>query len=437
MNNNNDIKIPDIIPELERGPLWLKEKRHASREAYNRIPLPSRNLHLWRYTDPNKFTMDREKAVDMAFNEGYDIVEKTELNHLQEGNLAALVTDLGGKTINFYGLEKLISKGIVVSTLSEAVEKHYDLVEQYLYRLVNSHTGKFEALNGALWNDGIFIYIPKNMTIENPIHLLRESGLANSVQFPRLLIVVGENAELTIIDEYGGGCQDENKVPSYTNGTVELFGLENSHTRYVMLQRQQPSATFYLNHRALIEKGADMLTITLAFGGALSKHNFGVILNGPGANSNMYGLLFGSDHQHFDNHTLHQHLSGQTTSNINFKTALSDQAVSAYTGLIKIDHKSKNCEAYQENRNLLLNKGTKAETIPVLEILNEDVMCSHGATVGPVDPAQLFYLRSRGIPHTEAVRMIVNGFVDNTIKQVPKDLQKRIQTYVTERLEHI
>ena len=151
----------------------------------------------------------------------------------------------------------------------------------------------------------------------------------------------------------------------------------------------------------------------------------------------MYGLLFGSGYQHFDNHTLHDHRSGQTFSNINFKVVLRDKAVSAYTGLIKIENHAKGCQAYQENRNLLLSKGTRAETIPELEILNEDVSCSHGATIGPIDPMQVFYLESRGIRHDEAVRMVVSGFVSNTLQQVPDDLRERISAFVEQRLEGI
>ena len=116
---------------------------------------------------------------------------------------------------------------------------------------------------------------------------------------------------------------------------------------------------------------------------------------------------------------------------------LSGKATSAYTGLIRIDHNAQVCEAYQENRNLLLNSGTRAESIPELEILNEEVMCTHGATVGPIDPMELFYLNSRGIAEREAVQMVVSGFVASTLKLVPDDLRERITEIVTQRLEAI
>jgi Fe-S cluster assembly protein SufD len=430
-------QIDELAPALRRGPQWLRERRLHERETFNNTPLPRRGLHLWRYTDPAKFLISQESVKDTAIAEGQDAVEAVALSHLQQGHLAGLVSDFGGREIRIHGSEQLTKSGVVIASLSDAVKKNHALVEKLLYQLVNSRTGKFEAMNGALFNDGIFIYVPDNVVIDRPLHLLREAGHENSTYFPRLLVIVGENAEVTIVDEYGGGSQDFERGISHCNGVVEIFGGPDSRIRYVALQRQAGATRTYLTHRARIERGASMLTVPLVFGGAVSKQNFGVILNGEGAESTIYGLLFGSEYQHFDNHTLHHHTAGKTFSNIDFKVVLRDRAVSAYTGLIRIDKSARGCEAYQENRNLLLNKGTKAETIPELEILNEDVKCTHGATIGPIDPLSVFYLTSRGIRYPEAVRMIVSGFVESTLKRIPEDLKERITEFVAQRLEGI
>jgi Fe-S cluster assembly protein SufD len=371
----------------------------------------------------------------MAVNGKFEAAKMVEQKHLRNGRLTGLITDVAGREITAHGFKEIIARGGLVISLAAAVETHRALVEPHMYSLVNAQTGKFEAMNGALWHDGIFLYIPDNLAIEKPIHLLRQAGGPGSAAFPRLLVVAGKSAEVTLIDEYGGGPADDTKGLAYSNAAVEIMAQDDSRVRYISLQRQTAGARFYLTHRARIGRGAQMLTIPLAFGGALSKQNFGVILDGPGADSRMYGLLFGSQHQHLDNHTLHHHAAGQTYSNINFKVVLRDRALSAYTGLIRIDKAARGCEAYQENRNLLLNEGTRAETIPELEILNEDVSCSHGATLGPIDPLLTFYLGSRGIPEPEAVRMIVGGFVADTVKLVPDDIRERISSFVDERLE--
>lgn len=430
-----DFSIPDLAPELLRGPTWLRDIRNRSRELFNNTPVPRRGLHLWRYTDPTKFLVDRARILDTDYGENFGAVEKIVQEHLKQGNLSGVVTDLAGRKIDFFGVEDIIAQGVTVTRLSEAVEQHPELLERYLYQLVNSDTGKFEAMNCALWNDGIFIYVPDGVTVKQPLHLLRESGLGGSVQYPRLLVIVGRNSELTLVDEYGGGSTDRAQISSYANGAVEIFGLEDSRTSYVFLQRQASGMNSYLTHRARIEQGAQMLTIPLAFGGSIAKQNFGVTLNGQGAESRMQGLLFGSGFQQGDNHTLHLHAAGNTHSSIDFKVVLRDRARSAYTGLIRIEKDARTCEAYQENRNLLLGRETRAQTIPELEILNEDVRCSHGATIGPIDPLPIFYLQSRGIGLAEAIRMIVSGFVAKTLDNLPENLKARINDFVSQRLE--
>ena len=433
MSQSQEFLFPDIAPDEERGPDWLRDLRATARKSFNASPLPQRGLHLWRYTDPASFVYPDNPAeiADADFTTGAG------LKHLRHQHTAVHVSEYGGRLIECRDLEGDDYSGLYIAPLSVAVESRRSLVEKHLYQLVNLQTGKFEAMNGALWRDGIFVHVPDNTVISKPIHLLREAGGAFSVQFPRLLVIVGRNAEITLIDEYIGGAESNDAGVSYSNGAVEIFGAPDSRVRYVSLQRQEPGIRTFLTMRARIEQGASMLTVPLVFGAAVTKQNFGVILNGSGAQSDMYGLVFGSEHRHFDNHTLHHHAAGHTRSNINFKVILRDRSVSAYTGLIRIDHDAQVCEAYQENRNLLLNTGTKAESIPELEILNEEVMCTHGATVGPIDPMSLFYLTSRGIPRAEAVRMIVSGFVNPTIELLPVDLREQIAEIVARRLESI
>lgn len=436
----NEIKnysIEQLEPELLTGPNWLTEKREISKTAFNQAPVPRRGLHLWRYTDPSQFLFDRAQMTETETSQNHKKVEEVAIKLLSQEHTSGLAVDLSGREISIHGAATFGKSGLIVTSLSEAMSSRPKLVEPYLYKLINNESGKFEAMNGALWSDGIFIYVPDNASIEKPLHILHDAGVENSMSFPRVLIVVGKNAECTIIDEYSGGGMNREKGVTYANGAVEIFGLNDSRTRYVFLQRQASAITSYLTHRAQIERGANMMTIALSFGGSVTKQNFGVTLNGPGAESNMYGLLFGTDRQHFDNHTLHKHASGQTRSNIDFKVVLRDRALSAYTGLIRIENRAKGCEAYQENRNLLLNPGARAETIPELEILNEDVTCTHGATIGPIDPDMVFYLTSRGLTKPEAVQMIVSGFVADTLKMVPEDLRVRIADFVEQRLENI
>jgi Fe-S cluster assembly protein SufD len=427
--------IPELPKDVTRGPQWLSDKRNSLRLNFNDTPLPRRGLKLWRYTDPAKFAADGTTSPAFSPSTNFAEVEAELRRQLTDKHIAALVIDRGGREITTTVPDEIAKSGIVILPLAQAVSSHTPLIEPRLYQLVNSQTGKFEALNGALWQDGIFVYVPDNKTIELPIHLMREAGAGASRQFPRLLVVVGKNAQVTLVDEYSGGSTDAATGVSTSHGVVEIFAGHDSRVQYLSLQRQTAGMNSYLTHRARIEAGAQMVTIPLAFGGNLSKQNFGVILDGAGADSRMFGLAFGTEHQQFDNHTLHHHAAGPTTSNIDFKVVLRDKAMSAYTGLIRIDHSAKGCQAYQENRNLLLTPGARAESVPELEILNEDVSCTHGATVGPIDPMQVFYLNCRGIDHDTAVRMVVAGFLNKTLQLVPEEIRDRVASLIQTRLE--
>ncbi len=406
MNTNIEKQmIPEDISELELGPDWLKERRRLARNGFNEQPLPHRGVALWRYTDPGDL---------IAFGHGTE-----------------------NETVTFDIPDEAREMGVMVMSLDEAVESHHDLIEPYLCQLVNSEVGKLEAENSALWNNGSFVYVPDKVAIADPIRITHSIGNNTASAFPRTLIVVGRQSEVDLIDEYTGGPDTDAEGHAHLNGAVEIVGLEASHTRYISLQRLSRATRMYQTHRAKIDRSATMLTVPLAFGGSLTKQNYGVSLDGPGAESRMYGLLFGSGRQHFDNHTLHHHAHGDTYSEIDLKVVLRDKALSAYTGLIRIEQDAPNCQAYQTNRNLMLNPGTRAETIPELEILNQEVSCSHGATIGPIDPMEIFFLNSRGIPTTEAVRMIVTGFFASTLKLVPEDLREQITDFMVERLEDL
>ncbi|MBU8932982.1 MAG: Fe-S cluster assembly protein SufD [candidate division Zixibacteria bacterium] len=435
---DTSIETTSLIPESALSsngePQWLHEMRIAALKDYNEAALPPRGVALWRYTDPTRFLIDPDQLVAKSSSDSCHELAVSDRDRVDIDRVAALVTDCCGREIEINAGSNLGDK-VILSSLISAMDTHEDLIRKYLGQLVNSKTGKFEATNTALWQDGLFVYVPDNTAVEKPIHLLRYACGAGTTYLPRLLVVLGRNARLTLIDEYIGGSAMTDDGYAAVNGAVEIFGGENSRCNYVSLQRQATGTRMYLSHRSRIERGAGAFTIPLALGGGISKQSFGVDLNGEGAESNIYGLLFGAGRQQFDNHTLHHHGAGHTISNIDFKVVLRDKARSAYTGLIRIDQPARACEAYQENRNLLLNTGTRAETIPELEILNEDVQCSHGATIGPVDPEMVFFLEARGIAREQAIAMIVSGFVAGTLEHIPETLRNRLVEVVRKRLE--
>jgi Fe-S cluster assembly protein SufD len=189
------------------------------------------------------------------------------------------------------------------------------------------------------------------------------------------------------------------------------------------------SDRLHLTHRNIINRDVSMRSHSISVGSGHAKVNWGTVLQGKGATSHWTGMMMAGQEQHFDLHTIHRHSSGETFSNLDYKVALKDRAVSAYTGRINIDESAEFCEAYQENRNLLLSDTAKVESIPELEISNDEVKCSHGVTVGMLEDEQIFYLTSRGIGHDEAMRIILEGFFEQPLEDVPvpiRDLGRKL-----------
>jgi Fe-S cluster assembly protein SufD len=415
---------------LHFEPEWLYRMRKESWESHLSLPLPDRTKHLWRYSDPRLFLIENPHVF-------MDIIPP--IMSSGDGDRPPSSKEYAAIGYNQPDMSTIVKlspelkeSGVILKSLIVASKEDEEIVVKYLGRLVGHDFGKFEAANMALWNTGFLLYIPDNVSLEKPILLNRHP--AHQFTPSRLLIAVGKNSRATIIDDYSGTCKEENPASS---NVAEIFGEESSQVRYVNLQRLAPECRSYMTHRAEIGRGANIYSIFGTFGGTVSKINAGVVLNGRGADSRMYGVVFGDERQALDFHTLHHHKQNDSTSNIDVKVVLKDKATSAYTGLIKIDKETANCEAYQENRNLLLNAGTKAESIPELEIMTDQVRCTHGATMGPVDPEALFYLKSRGISQNEALKIIVSGFVEPTVNQIPAELRHILRNLVASKLERI
>lgn len=375
-------------------------------------PLPDRVRHLWRYTDPTRLLprsllqAPAAAPADAALLPGPSV------------QLAAGQAPLLGDAARRAGLR-------IAPLLHDAADA--DL----LGRAVPAGHGFFEALNAAAWNAGLVIRVPAGAALERPLRVVVPAA-AGCDLLPRLLVVVEAGASLVLVEEHvGGGPQ------GVVVGVTEILVGAGAEVRHVLVQRWQDGQVGHLTQRARLERDARFLGATAGLGGALAKLDLGAVLAAPGARSELVGVTMPQGRQHLDHHTTHQHLSGRTWSNIDFKAAVFDRARSAYTGLIRIEHDAPGSEAYQENRNLLLSATARADTIPELEILTDEVSCSHGATVAPLEPEQLFYLRSRGLTYDASREVIVRGFVEPTLRQLPEPLRQELTDLVAARLARL
>jgi Fe-S cluster assembly protein SufD len=395
-------EIPALPAGLPAGPKWLEKARGAAWTSYHEKPMPDRAAHLWRYSDPAAFLLPADATGDP---------ERTEI----------LVSPAK-------------AAGVTVLPLAVAAREMPDIVRTHLGGLIPTGFGKPEDLNGALWSAGTFVRIPRGVKLEDPIRLLTTVSGSAAFRAIRNLVIVEEGASAIVVEESRG---TGNAGRDYLNEVTEIFAAPESRIRYIPLQHLSREAVAHRTARARLDAGANLLTVIASFGAASYKADLGVSLEGPGAESKMTGLCFGVGKQRADHHTVQDHVAGHTLSDIDFRVVLNGHARSAYTGLIRIAQDAPYCEAFQENRNLLLADTCRAESIPELEILTDEVRCKHGATVGPIDQDQLFYLASRGLPPAEATRMVISGFLEETLRHLPEDVADSLREEMTARLKEI
>lgn len=371
----------------------LKE-HEASRakawEAYRSLALPDRVAHVWRYTDPAQF-LPAEGAENGGFREG--LVEYGALPGVEVTDLRTVAPDR-------------------------------------LSTLVPPTAGKLEALNAARWHGGLHVRMPRGREAPEPLVLKSTLG-ANPFNASKTIIEVEDGASLTVVRDYrsAGGA------PTSVNGVIEIFAGKDSQVRLVVIEELGREDKLYFSQRTFAERGARVDTVVVSLGGGVVKADVGAILGGPGSDSESWGVVIGGGKQHFDHHTVHEHRSGKTRSNFEYKTILRGEAHSIYTGVIRIDAGAKGCEAYQVNRNLMLDDTAKADSIPELEILNDEVRCTHGATMGPIEPEYIFYLQARGIPKAEATRIFIEGFLEPAFTRLPEVLAAGLRARIGARLD--
>ena len=430
-----EITMQDVsgLSRRLREPEWLAAWRARAFEIYQETPLPIRAQHLWRYTDPALFEPDDTLLARTVGAPVPAAGDEAASHGVPAEGLTAKESAGPGTTVVTSGAD-LKASGITLTDFTTAARDHEDALRSLLGRIVGPDTGKFEALNAAIFREGIYLHIPRGVAVRVPIHLVTRLG-DRPLQARRLLVHVEEGASATLIEEVVGGPESGVGGRSRHYGVTELQLESGSQLHFVTVQSLSRHTEAHFTQLARLLNGASYVPVLASFGGALTKTNVGATLEGDGSTSEMIGFLSAVGRQRFDHHTLHHHLGRHTRSNLDYKTVLQDRSRSDYTGLIRIEKEAAFAEAYQENRNLLLSERCRADSIPELEILTEEVQCKHGATAGPIDPDHLFYLMSRALPEAEAVRLIVEGHFEPTLLRLPPELRERLGLLLRSRLE--
>ncbi len=327
-----------------------------------------------------------------------------------------------------------LPQGVVVKNLRTAFIEDADLVSRYIGQDAMSQEQAFTALNTAFVQDGVLIYLPQGTVLDTPLHtlFLSTGAKANAVSHPRVLVVAEAHAEATLVESYAGLG-----VEVYlTNAVCEINVGENASIDHYRVQREAPTA-FHISATHVREaRSARFRSTAITLGGSLTRNHVHTALMGEGIDSTLNGLYIENGSQHVDNHTLIEHVQPNCQSHEFYKGVLDDEASGVFRGKIHVHQAAQKTDAYQANQNLLLSDSAKIDTKPQLEIYADDVKCSHGATIGQLDADAIFYLRSRGIGHREAVRVLTRAFAGEVLDRVRIDgLRDELDRLVTERLD--
>jgi Fe-S cluster assembly protein SufD len=407
----------DNLASQNGEPSWLKELRVSSWEAYLQTPMPTGRDEDWRKTEIENLDLSTLNAIDLSTKS--DVKAKlpdwfeTALTFFD--NHSGVVAEVGQASVPAQLSADLVAQGVIFCSIKQALQDHAELIRPYLSKIESDQ--KFVLMNKALFNGGTFLYVPANVEIEGPFvsltHFTSSNGSPNGVAiFPRLIAVLGTHSKASLVNVLSSEAGKENKTNllSLANALVEVHVADGAKCEYLELQRFDANVFAITRTHNQVERDASIKSLTVAIGGSQLKGDIATILNAHGATSDLQGIVLGDTGEHYSFNTIQKHNAPDTTSNINFRVALKGNAQSIYQGSIEVAKVAQKTAAFQSNKNLLLGSEARADSIPKLEILADDVKCSHGATVGPVDREQIFYLQSRGLSAPEAEELIVTGF---------------------------
>jgi len=396
----------------ESSPAWLAARRRIAWDAYESIPMPSSQRDEdWRRTDisalhPERFTPIHrvESAVVDAMRAQRDRAAPT----------AAFIID-SPVAEPIEGADTLLAQGIIVATLEEAALVHPELVQR-AFAAVRVDESKFTALWNALWQGGVFVYVPRGVEALVPVWIAHPAAGSDRAVFPSTVVVLDEGSALTVIDAY---ASPEGPAALLSDTMVILSVARDARLEYDTVQQWGEGVWHVGLQRAVLDANAKLRFMGVTLGSRLQKVWWEVMLDGIGSEADVLGICFGDGTQHFDHQSLQAHRGRETRSNLLLKVAVRDHARSVYGGMIEVAPTAVHTDAYVANRNLLLSQGAKADSIPRLEIQANDVKCGHGATAGHIDSDQRFYLMARGVPPEEASSLIVRGFMDDVLDRIP------------------
>jgi len=395
-------------------PDWFRDQQRAAWQQFESLPQPTRKDQAWRFANVGLLDLGPFKiSSPLSEDDRKNILKYSSgLDHYAArmifGNDQLIERDVVS--------DDLKRRGVIFQPLERAIVEHADLFRKYFMSTEAAlGSAKFAALHKALVSSGTFLFVPRGVEIEQPIeifHWLRHDDVSI---FPHLLLVTDELAKVTVIEHFRS-CN--RTAPGFACGVNDLIAGPGAKVTYVCAQNWASNVIALQMNSTTVDHDASAMSLNLHLGSRYSRFESLSRLIGEGGRSDLLAVAVAKHEQEFDARTLQDHVSPHTASDLLYKNALDDRARTIFGGLIRVEPHAHFADAYQKVRNLLLSDDAEANSMPGLEILADNVRCTHGATSGQIEEDQLFYLRSRGIPTKAAQRLLVTGFLDEVIRRL-------------------
>ncbi len=423
----------EALSAAKNEPRWLLESRLAAWELYTDMEMPSLKLEEWRRTDYTIIRWEQAGQLTVPDESGFEAIPAENRAPLIGSQQGGLIAAVDGKIVHNELNDNLWKQGIIFTDLETAIREHEALVRPALLtKAVHPGEDKLAALHAALWTHGVFLYVPRGRAVELPLHSVfynTQPGLT----LGHILVIAEEGAQVTFLHEYLS-------APNITDhaayvGATELLVSDRANVKFVSLQDWGRNVFDFRHERARVARDAQLDWIIGTMGSRMTKAFTEIELDGEGSWARMSGLFFADSNQLFDHDTQQDHNAPSTTSDLLFKGALKDEARSVWQGMIKVLPRAQKTDGFQANRNLVLSKDARADSIPGLEIEADDVRCTHAATVGKLEEEPIFYLMSRGMTREDAERLIVVGFFDPIMERIPfEEVRARLGAHIEQKL---
>lgn len=406
----------DFLARQESLPAWWIEQKRESWERFLSLPLPTRKDEAWRFANVSAISLDGWNlpgAADTDEAATADLIARS--NELAE--TAGKVVFAGDTLLEHQEVSaELAAKGVIWMPLARAIVEHEELLKKhFMAQPIKLGSEKFSALHGALCSSGSFLYVPKGVEVELPLVAHHWAGADGAAIFPHTLLIAEDNSKVTLVDFFEARAPD---ARNFICGVNDLYAGSGAKLSYVCAQNWGTRSTVFQLNSTQAFRDAFVTSLNLNLGGSFSRSEMHNQALGAGGHSEMLSLTVAKDSQEFDQRTLQTHAAPNTVSDLLYKNALLGKARTLFSGLIRVEPDAQRTDAYQTNRNLLLSPEAEANSLPGLEILANDVKCSHGATTGKIEEEQFYYMLARGIPPAIAHELLVFGFFEEVLAKL-------------------